>query len=47
MDFNIYVFQKANIKGMLFGPKKEYTNSNVISWVKTQDMKIINCERTR
>ena len=37
--FDIYVFQHANNKGVLSGPKKEYNKKDIITWLKTQDIK--------
>jgi hypothetical protein len=37
--FNIYVYQKANSKGMFSGTKKEYNSSDVLSWLKTDNKK--------
>lgn len=38
-NFDIYVFQTANSKGLLSGTKKEYTTKDVKEWLSTQDIK--------
>lgn len=38
-QFDIHVYQKANTKGVLAGPKKEYTKNDIVSWVNSGDSK--------
>lgn len=40
--FDIYVFQHANNKGVLSGPKKEYRIKEVVGWLKEFDVKKTN-----
>ena len=37
--FDIFVYQNANSKGVLSGPKREYVKSDVNTWLKSQDIK--------
>ena len=38
-NFNIYVFQHANNKGILSGPKKEYTKKDILALLSSKDDK--------
>ena len=37
--FDIFVYQNANSKGVLSGPKREYAKADINNWLQTQDMK--------
>jgi hypothetical protein len=39
--FNIFIYQKANFKGVLSGPRKEFPKSDILNWLKTNDTKKI------
>lgn len=38
--FDIFVYQKANNKGVLLGARKEYTKKDIVSWVKSDSKKL-------
>ena len=40
--FDIYIYQKSNNRGVLSGPKKEYTKSDIIKWMADKDTKKIS-----
>lgn len=40
--FDIFVYQNANSKGILSGPKREYVKADINKWLQTQDIKKTN-----